>query len=112
MLTNKNKNVLFQSKLFIGGRLVNKKELVGKIAAKAGVKKIEAEKVLSAFEATVIDALKKGDKITLVGFGTFSVAHRAARKGRNPQTGKEITIAARKSPKFVAGKTFKTLVAK
>ena len=91
---------------------MNKKELVDKIAAKAGIKKVEAEKVLSAFENTVIEALKKGDKVTLVGFGTFSVTNRKARKGRNPQTGAEITIAARKSPKFVAGKNFKAIVAK
>jgi DNA-binding protein HU-beta len=91
---------------------VNKKELVDMIATKAGIKKVEAEKVLSAFEESIFDALKKGDKVTLVGFGTFSVTSRKARKGRNPQTGKEITIAARKSPKFVAGKTFKTMIAK
>ncbi len=91
---------------------MNKKELVDKIAAKAGIKKVEAEKVLTAFETAVVEALKKGDKVTLVGFGTFSVTNRKSRKGRNPQTGDEITIAARKSPKFVAGKNFKAIVAK
>lgn len=91
---------------------MNKKELIDRIASKAGMKKIDAEKMLGAFEESVVEALKKGDKVTLVGFGTFSVTNRKARKGRNPQTGKEITISARKSPKFVAGKNFKAAVAK
>ncbi|MDR2868827.1 MAG: HU family DNA-binding protein [Deferribacteraceae bacterium] len=91
---------------------MNKKELIDKIAAKAGVKKVEAEKMLSAFEESVIESLQGGDKVTMVGFGTFSVTNRKARKGRNPQTGGEITIAARKSPKFVAGKNFKEAVTK
>ncbi len=91
---------------------MNKKELVDKVAAAVGIKKVDAEKVISAFESSVIDALKKGDKVTLVGFGTFAVTNRKARKGRNPQTGKEITIAARKTPKFVAGKGLKAIVAK
>jgi len=89
---------------------VNKKELIGKIAEAANLKKADAERALKAFEDAVIDAVKKGDKVTLVGFGTFSVSERKARKGRNPQTGAEITIPAKKSPKFVPGKIFKEAV--
>ena len=89
---------------------MNKKELIGKIAEAANLKKADAERALKAFEDAVIDAVKKGDKVTLVGFGTFSVSERKARKGRNPQTGAEITIPAKKSPKFVPGKIFKEAV--
>jgi DNA-binding protein HU-beta len=89
---------------------VNKKELIEKIASGAGLKKAEAERAVKAFEDAVIEALKAGDKVTLVGFGTFSVSERKERKGRNPQTGAEITIPAKKAPKFVAGKLFKEAV--
>jgi DNA-binding protein HU-beta len=89
---------------------VNKKDLIEKIAAKAGLKKVEAEKALEAFEEAVVEALKSGDKVTLVGFGTFSVYERKARTGRNPQTGKEIKIPAKKAPKFTPGKLFKDSV--
>jgi len=89
---------------------VNKKELIEKMAEKAGLKKTEAEKALKAFEESVVDALKKDDKVTLVGFGTFAVSERKARKGRNPQTGQEINIPAKKAPKFVPGKLFKDSV--
>ncbi|HCW93255.1 MAG TPA: integration host factor, partial [Flexistipes sinusarabici] len=71
---------------------MNKKELIEKMADKAGLKKTEAEKALKAFEESVVDTLKNGDKVTLVGFGTFAVSERKARKGRNPQTGQEINI--------------------
>ncbi|MGB9731562.1 MULTISPECIES: HU family DNA-binding protein [Calditerrivibrio] len=89
---------------------MNKKDLIEKIAAKAGLKKVEAEKALEAFEEAVVEALKIGDKVTLVGFGTFSVYERKARTGRNPQTGKEIKIPAKKAPKFTPGKLFKDSV--
>ncbi len=91
---------------------MTKAELVDKIAAKAGLTKASAEKALNAFTSSVTDALKKGDKVTLVGFGTFSTVKRAARKGRNPQTGKEIKIKASTAPKFKAGKTLKDSVTK
>ena len=89
---------------------MNKKELISKIAEAAGLKKNDAERALKAFEDAVMEAVKAGDKVTLVGFGTFSVSERKERKGRNPQTGAEITIPAKKSPKFVAGKIFKEAV--
>jgi DNA-binding protein HU-beta len=89
---------------------MNKQELVAKIATKAKVSKKDAGAMVDAFVETVMGAVKKGDKVTLVGFGTFSVTQRKARKGRNPQTGKEINIPAKKSPKFTAGKTFKEKV--
>ncbi|KAA0259565.1 HU family DNA-binding protein [Deferribacter autotrophicus] len=89
---------------------MNKKELIERIASKAGLKKAEAERALAAFEETVIEALKSGDKVTLVGFGTFSVSERKERKGRNPQTGEEIIIPATKTPKFTAGKILKESV--
>ena len=91
---------------------MNKSELIESIAKKAELSKKDAEAALNAFTDVVGKALKKGDKVQLVGFGTFEVAKRAARKGRNPQTGKEIKIAASKSPKFKAGKALKDLVNK
>ncbi len=91
---------------------MTKTELVDRIAAKAAITKASAEKALNAFTSSVSDALKKGDKVTLVGFGTFSTAKRAARKGRNPQTGKEIKIKASTAPKFKAGKSLKDAVNK
>ncbi|MBQ7583063.1 MAG: HU family DNA-binding protein [Lachnospiraceae bacterium] len=91
---------------------MNKSELIETIAKKAELSKKDAEAALNAFTDVVGKALKKGDKVQLVGFGTFEVAKRAARKGRNPQTGKEIKIAASKAPKFKAGKALKDLVNK
>ncbi|BDD87181.1 transcriptional regulator [Desulfofustis limnaeus] len=82
---------------------MNKKELIESIAGAAEISKAAAEKALNATMAAVADALKKGDKVTLVGFGTFSVAKRDARTGRNPQTGKSIKIPAKKIAKFKAG---------
>ncbi|MBE0582707.1 MAG: HU family DNA-binding protein [Desulfofustis sp.] len=82
---------------------MNKKELIESIAGAAEISKAAAEKALNAAMAAVADALKKGDKVTLVGFGTFSVAKRDARTGRNPQTGKSIKIPAKKIAKFKAG---------
>ena len=89
---------------------MNKTELVAAIADKAGIAKKDAEKALSAFLDTVAEELKKGEKIQLVGFGTFEVSERAERTGRNPQTGKEMTIAASKAPKFKAGKALKDMI--
>ena len=89
---------------------MTKVELVDKMAKDAKVTKAAAGKALDSFVDGVKKALKKGDRVTLIGFGTFSVVQRKARKGRNPQTGKEIKIAARKAPKFSAGKALKTAV--
>ena len=86
---------------------MNKTELVEVMVKEANLSKKDAEAALSAFTKTVEMTLKKGDKVTLVGFGTFEVRKRAARTGRNPQTGKEINIAASKTPAFKAGKGFK-----
>lgn len=86
---------------------MNKVELVDAMAAKAEISKKDAEAALKAFIATVESELKKGEKVQLVGFGTFEVSKRAARKGRNPHTGEEMKIKASKSPKFKAGKAFK-----
>ena len=88
---------------------MNKGDLITKLANVADTKK-EAEAALNTILETITKALKKGDKVTLIGFGTFSVTKRAARKGRNPQTGKEMKIAARKVPKFTPGKGLKTAV--
>ena len=89
---------------------MNKTELVAAIAEQAGVSKKDAEKTLKAFTDVVADELKKGGKVQLVGFGTFEVSERAAREGRNPQTGEIIQIAASKAPKFKAGKALKDAV--
>ena len=83
---------------------MNKAELVAAMAEKTELSKKDAEKALKAFTEVVAETLKKGDKIQLVGFGTFEVAERAAREGRNPQTGETMKIAASKAPKFEAGK--------
>lgn len=89
---------------------MTKAELIDKIAAGAGISKSDASKALDATIDSVRVALKKGQKVTLVGFGTFSVSKRKARKGRNPRTGAEIKIPATKAPKFTAGKTLKDAV--
>lgn len=89
---------------------MNKTELVAAMAEKAELSKKDTEKALKAFTEVVTAELKKGDKIQLVGFGTFEVADRAARTGKNPQTGKEIKIPASKAPKFKAGKALKEAV--
>lgn len=82
---------------------MNKAELIDSIADGASLSKADAKRALDAFIDATGGALKKGDKVALVGFGTFSVSKRAARKGRNPQTGKEINIAAKNVVKFKAG---------
>ena len=89
---------------------MTKAELIDKIASETEVSKALAEKVLNSVTAQVGKCLKKGDKITLTGFGTFSVAKRKARTGRNPQTGQEIKIKATRVPKFKAGKALKDVV--
>ena len=83
---------------------MNKAELITTLAEEAGITKTQANTALDAFVGAVTKTLKKGDKVTLVGFGTFSVSKRAARNGRNPQTGEVIKIKARKVAKFKAGK--------
>ncbi len=82
---------------------MNKGELVEAIASNAGLSKADAKKALDGFITATTDALKKGDRISLIGFGSFSISERSARTGRNPQTGKEIQIAAKKVVKFKAG---------
>ena len=89
---------------------MTKGELVDKIATDADISKAAAEKALKAFIDGVTGALKKGDKVSLVGFGTFDTSKRAARKGRNPQTGAEIQIKASTVAKFKAGKSLKDAV--
>ena len=89
---------------------MNKSELVELIAEKADISKAKAALAVDAFTAGVADALAKGDEVALVGFGTFTTAKPEARKGRNPATGKEITIAAATLPKFRPGKALKDAV--
>ena len=89
---------------------MNKTELVAAVAEQAGLSKKDAEAAVKAFTEGVAEALKAGDKIQLVGFGTFEVSERAAREGRNPRTGETMTIEASKTPKFKAGKALKDLV--
>ena len=91
---------------------MNKAELVNAIAADAKITKADAEKAINGFITATTKALKKGDRVALVGFGSFSVAKRAARTGRNPQTGKEMKIAAKKVAKFKAGAELKKAVSK
>jgi len=89
---------------------LNKGDLVAKIASDAGLTKSQAEAAVNSFIGAVTGALKRGQKVTLVGYGTFSVAKRKARAGRNPQTGAVIKIAARKVPKFTPGSELKKAV--
>ena len=89
---------------------MTKAELIASIGKEAKISKASAEKALNAFAASVTKALKKGDKLTLTGFGTFSVAKRRARTGRNPQTGREIKIPATRVAKFKAGNLLKGAV--
>ena len=91
---------------------MNKTELVDAMAKKSGLSKKDTSAALDAFTETVAKTLKKGDKIQLVGFGTFEVAKRAAREGKNPQTGAKIKIPASKAPKCKAGKALKDTVNK
>lgn len=89
---------------------MNKTELIAKIAENADLTKVEAARALKSFEAAITESMKNGDKISIVGFGSFETATRAARTGRNPQTGKEIQIAETTVPKFKAGKTLRDSV--
>ncbi|MDD1612055.1 MAG: HU family DNA-binding protein [Methylococcaceae bacterium] len=89
---------------------MNKSELIDAIAQSAGLTKADAGRALDGFTKAVEDALKAGDSVTLVGFGTFSVKERPERKGRNPQTGEEITIKAARIPSFKVGKSLKDAV--
>jgi Bacterial nucleoid DNA-binding protein len=89
---------------------MNKAELVAAIAEKTELSKKDSEKALKAFIDVVTEELTKGEKIQLVGFGTFEVSERAAREGRNPQTGKTMKIAASKAPKFKPGKALKDVI--
>ena len=89
---------------------MNKTELVAAVAEAAELSKKDAEKALKAFVDVVAEELRKGEKVQLVGFGTFEVSERAAREGRNPQTGETMNIAACKAPKFKAGKALKDAV--
>lgn len=89
---------------------MNKTELVAAVAEKSGLSKKDAEAAVKAFTDVVSDELVKGEKIQLVGFGTFEVSERAAREGRNPKTGETMKIEASKTPKFKAGKALKDMV--
>ncbi|MCL5058889.1 MAG: HU family DNA-binding protein [Actinobacteria bacterium] len=89
---------------------MNKADLVSKVAEKTDFTKKDAEKAVSAVLASIEEALSSGEKVQLVGFGTFEIRQRAARKGRNPQTGQEINIAAAKVPVFKAGKALRESV--
>ena len=89
---------------------MNKSELIGAVAASAGLTKTDAGRAIDATTAAIITALKKGEAVTLVGFGTFKLTHRAARNGRNPRTGEDLKISAKKVPAFSAGKTLKVAV--
>ena len=89
---------------------MNKAELIAAMSEKTELSRKDAEKALKAFTDVVTEELKKGEKIQLVGFGTFEVSERAARTGRNPQRGEEMGIPASKAPKFKAGKALKDLI--
>ena len=91
----------------MGGSPVNKNDLVALVADAAGLSKIDATKAVDAVFDGIIQSLKKGEEVRLVGFGTFDVSERAASEGRNPRTGEKINIPASKQPKFKAGKTLK-----
>lgn len=91
---------------------MNKSELIEAVSASADLSKASAGRIIDAAVAAITSALKKGDSVTLIGFGTFKVTKRAARTGRNPRTGAELKIAARKSPGFSAGKALKDAVNK
>ena len=89
---------------------MNKMELVAAVAEQAEISKKDSEKAVKAFTDVIADELKKGGKVQLVGFGTFEVSERAAREGRNPQSGKMMQIPASKAPKFKAGKALKDML--
>lgn len=89
---------------------MNKNQMIDRVAESAGLSKADAGRAVEAVVGTITDALKSGDNVSLIGFGTFDVRTRAARTGRNPRTGEEIQIAAAKNPAFKAGKALKDAV--
>ena len=89
---------------------MNKTELIAAVAEKAEIKKTDAEKAIKALTDVIAEELVKGEKVQIVGFGTFEISERAAREGRNPQSGETMMIEASKSPKFKAGKALKDMV--
>ena len=89
---------------------MNKSEFIDAIAAKSGMPKTQVAKFVDAYNETVVETLAKGDDVRLIGFGTFAISQRAARTGRNPQTGAPIKIAASKAPKYSAGAQFRAAV--
>ena len=89
---------------------MNKTQLIDVVATKTGLKKKDAEAAVNAVNEAIVEALKAGDKVQVIGFGTYEVKERAAREGRNPKTGETITIAASKAPVFFAGKALKDAV--
>jgi len=91
---------------------MNKTQLIDVVATKTGLKKVQAEAAVNAVNEAIAEALAAGDKVQLIGFGTYEVKERAAREGRNPKTGETITIAATKAPTFSAGKALKDAVNK
>lgn len=91
---------------------MTKSDLIAKVAEKAGVSRKDADKATNAVLDTIVETLKEGDKVQLVGFGSFEVRKREARKGRNPRTKEEITIPASSLPVFKAGKSFKDTISK
>ena len=99
-----------KNKIQKGRKTMNKTQLVDAVAAKAGIKKKEAEAAVNAMTDVIAEALKAGDKVQLIGFGTFEVKESAARTGRNPRTGETIEIAASKRPVFSAGSALKNSV--
>ncbi|WP_371197672.1 HU family DNA-binding protein [Eubacterium sp. 14-2] len=103
---NHNKQVRIQRRNIV----MNKAELIAAMSEKAELSRKDAEKALKAFTDVVTEELQKGEKIQLVGFGTFEVSERAARTGRNPQSGAEMVIPASKAPKFKAGKALKDMI--
>ena len=92
--------------------IMNKTQLIDVVATKTGLKKKDAEAAVNAVNEAIVEALKAGDKVQVIGFGTYEVKERAAREGRNPKTGETITIAASKAPTFAAGKALKDAVNK
>ena len=113
LLTNKSLWSIKKYNIFLSKEdvpIMNKTELVAAMADQAGLSKKDAEKALKAFTDVVAEELKKDGKVQLVGFGTFEVSSRAAREGRNPQSGKPMKIAASKAPKFKAGKALKDML--
>ena len=108
---NRSQHVKCSETRITGGVIsMNKTELIAAIAEKTELSKKDAEKALKAFADVVAEELKKGEKVQLVGFGTFEVSERAEREGRNPQTGETMKIAACKAPKFKAGKALKDAI--